>query len=86
VTGAFPETFPGAWQNIPLEVRRYLAQRLLDKSLAIHDGPAGLIKFLYAGTHIQGMSVAETYRITGESYWPFVVRDTEAWLAQRAAK
>lgn len=82
-TFEFPEQFPGAWQHLPLEVRRYLTQRLLDKALLLHDGPAGLIKFLYAGTERNGQRLS--YLTGGAECWAYVVQDTTAWLETKAA-
>lgn len=80
---AYPEHFPGAWQNIPLEVRRYLTARLLEQQLALHDGAAGLIKSLYSGRERPDLTLLESWRMSAERAWPFVVADTEAWLASR---
>ncbi len=80
----FPEHFPGAWHHIPLEVRRYLTQRLLEKSLVVHEGPAGLIKFLYAGTERNGQRLS--YLTGGAECWAYVVHDTQEWLAAKTAR
>lgn len=75
-----------AWQDLPIEVRRYLTKRLLEKSLFLHDGVAGMVKFLYAGSTLAGLTVAQTYGMKGHEFWPFIVQDTRAWLASRASR
>ncbi len=72
-----------AWQDMPLEVRRYLTRRLLDRALEIHEGPAGLIRFLYAGQPREGLSMAQTYVMTAHEFWPYVVADTRSALKDR---
>ena len=72
-----------AWQNMPIEIRRYLTARLLAKSLELHDGPAGLIRFLYAGTERNGQRLS--YLTGGAECWAYVVHDTREWLAKRTA-
>ncbi|HEX7828666.1 MAG TPA: hypothetical protein VF787_03385 [Thermoanaerobaculia bacterium] len=81
----FPAEFPGAWQNLPIEVRRFLTAKLLDRALAIHEGSEGLIKWLYAGTsRLDGKKSSETYALRGSEFWPVIVADTQVWIAQRA--
>lgn len=84
---AWPTEFPGAWQNVPVPIRRFLAMRLVQRSLEIHEGPAGLIKFLYAGTTRRGPDGARfrvSYLNDGADAWPFVLEDAAAWLASQS--
>lgn len=76
----FPAEFPGAWQNLPPAVRDFLAARLVEKALEIHDGPEGLIKFLYAGQKRPGAAKPLSYIARGREFWPHVVEDTKVWL------
>jgi hypothetical protein len=78
-----PEHFPGAWQNFPVEVRRYLTQRLLDEQLVLWGGSDGLIKHLYAGHDRDGLRPLDSYRMRGVDFWPFVLADTRAYLAKK---
>ena len=86
--------FPGAWQNMPLGVRAFLEAGLLKKSLEIHEGPAGLIEFLYRGVQRPDLtnpdfvhkSGAVRWTLTGKELWPLVLKDAETWLAQREAR
>lgn len=84
MTGAFPAEYPGAWQDIPLDVRRFLTAKTLDRQLILQDGPAGLIEWLYRGQPIAGGIVR--YQAPAKEIWPHVVADTEAWLKKRAAQ
>lgn len=81
-----PEEFPGAWQNLTIDVRRMLTQRLLDKSLELHGGSEGLIKFLYVGQAYETISRAEGYGARGRDFWPYVAQDTKLFIAKREAK
>lgn len=83
---AEPVAFTGAWGDIPLEVRRFLTQRLLDQALTLHDGPAGMIKFLYAGRERDGLLMSRSYTMSPLEFWPFVLEDARAWTMARAKK
>lgn len=74
-----PADFPGAWQNLPTEVRRYLLACLLGKSLQIH-GTAGLLKWIYAGT-VRPDGERCKFTTDGAAFWPCVVEDVPRWIA-----
>lgn len=77
----YPDHFPGAWQHFPVDVKRYLTARLLARCLEIHDGPADLIKWLYAGTERpDGQRLS--YLTGGAECWAWVVEDTRAWVVE----
>ncbi len=78
-----PAEFPGAWQNIPVDVRRMLTKKLLDKCLEVHGGADGLIRFIYAGTVRPGMKAMESYRWGGKEFWPFILEDTARFMIDR---
>lgn len=85
--------FPGAWQNYPVEVRRYLLARVMEKQIGIQGGPAGVIEWLYRGTRRRpeeiGTDVARgdtceiRYDVRAHQVWPLVVADARAWTAAR---
>lgn len=86
--------FPGAWQNLPIEVRRYLTQRALDKQLLIQDGSAGLIEWLYRGDQreeFKGHPAAHRsgiirFNASAKDIYDLVLADTKRWLIEREKK
>lgn len=77
--------FTGQWADVPLEVRRFLTQRLLDRALEIHDGPVGLIKWLYAGVEHDGLPLSRTYAMSARDFWPYILVDARRWTVARVA-
>lgn len=73
-----PDGFPGAWQDWPIEVKRFVTLLLLEKALELHDGPDGLVKFLYAGHRREGTRFAFTS--AGAAYWPWLRDDVQRWV------
>lgn len=71
-----------AWQNLPPHVRRFLVERLRDRMLEWHEGPIGLIRWLYAGT-TRPNGTRAAYNGTPEYYYRLVVEDLPAWHANR---
>ena len=63
-----------------------LTQRLLDKSLELHGGSEGLIKFLFVGREYPTITRAAGYVANGREFWPYVVEATKEFIAARAAK
>lgn len=79
-----PGAYPGSWEAMPVEVRRYLTARLLTASLSIHEGPTGLIKWLYAGTTrpaADGSPLRMPFTTQGIHMYSFVLEDAAAWVA-----
>lgn len=79
-----PDRFPGAWQDIPPIVRRFLVERLRDKMLAQHEGPAGLIMWLFAGEK-QADGTRVPYSADVEVYWQVVKQECLRWAQQGRA-
>lgn len=84
--------FPGAWQHFPVEVRRFLLARVMEKQMEIQDGPAGVIEWLYRGTTRRPDEVTiEVAKASGEIHynaradklWTLVCADARAWTIQR---
>ena len=60
-------------------------EKLVEKSLEIHEGSAGLMKFLYAGTVRPGATKPLSWVRSGAEFWPHVVEDTKVWLLKQSA-
>ncbi len=90
----FPDVFPGGWDRLPIEVRRFLTARVLEKQLAIQDGASGIIEWLYRGEEresFKGSPAARAsgvvrYNATAAELWSIVLQDTLAWQVARAAR
>jgi hypothetical protein len=77
---AIHDRFPGAWQNWSPEARALVTDLLVARCLEIHEGPAGLLKFLYAGT-VRGGKIVR-YMLPPSEYWRYLLED----LAERKAR
>lgn len=88
--------FPGAWQNLPKEVRMMLTARAIEKQMAIQGGSTGLIEWLYRGqqrpellaimpalVHKAGVV---RYNAAAKELYPLVLEDTKRYLAERAKR
>ncbi|HEY2851115.1 MAG TPA: hypothetical protein VGI97_14645 [Gemmatimonadaceae bacterium] len=79
---------------MPVEVKRYLSVRLVEKQLTIQGGLAGIIEWLYRGdqrAEFVGLPVAHPsgtirFDARGIELWPQVAADTKRWLDERASK
>lgn len=81
----YPEVMPGAWKLLPLDVRRMLTMKLVEKSLELH-GAEGLIKFLYVGKEYPTITRPAGCVAQGREFWPYVVADTKLFVASRTPK
>lgn len=79
----FPTHFPGAWQNLPPEVQRYITCKLLERQLLLHNGAVGLLQWLYRGSDRSNGRVAWVAAV--DEIWPLVIEDTRKWIAWRQA-
>lgn len=79
-----PLEYPGSWDAMPVDARRYVTALLLARMLDLHEGPAGLFQFLYAGTMrlVVGQPAARIpFTTNGRAMYPFLLEDTAAWAA-----
>ncbi len=79
---AIHDRFPGAWQNWSPEARALVTELLVARALEIHEGPAGLLKFLYAGTVREGKIVR--YLLKPSDYWRYLLEDLAERKGQEA--
>lgn len=84
--------FPGAWQHYPVEVRRFLLAKVMQKQMDVQDGPAGVIEWLYRGTERRPEEVTLAmanaageirYNTRAEQLWMLVVADAHAWALEQ---
>lgn len=81
----WPEYFPGAWQNFPDAIKRAVRAMLLERALLVHDGPAGLLKWMYVGTdRPNGQPVGFTRQ--AEDVWRYVLEDADRFVAEQEAR
>lgn len=82
---AIHDRFPGAWQHWPADAKALLTEKLVERALEIHDGPGGMLKFLYAGTVRGGKRVG--YMLPPTDYWRYLLEDLrERTDAEQPAK
>jgi hypothetical protein len=79
----FPAVMPGPTPAIPIEIRRFLTAKLLERQLELCEGWVGLVKDLYGG-QVRPDGQRLSYVADGRSFWQYVVADTDAWLLERA--
>lgn len=75
---------PSSSRDWPVEIRRYLTHRALQRLLESQGGWQELALWLYAGeTRPDGERVPYAPSIDG--VWPFILADAQAWQTARAA-
>jgi hypothetical protein len=73
-----PPEFPEKFEDLALDVRRYLTLRILEKQLELQGGPVGIFHWLYRGTERAG-GVRIAYNASAREIWPMVQSDAKAW-------
>lgn len=83
----WPERFPGAWQDWPVELQRAAARFLLDQWLADH-GPADLVKMLCVrGSRINPDDAqVVAYTDPPEAFWPIFLHQARAYHTARVVQ
>lgn len=74
---------PSSSDDWPVGVRRYLTHRLLQRTLEHYGGWQGVLQWLYAGTHRDGIS--HPYAAPADYWYPMAVEDAAAWQKEREA-
>lgn len=83
-----PDRLPSLAGDLPRAVKNMLMERLWSQQVQIRDGVNGVIESLYRG-EIRGDGQTKLrigYLAPARECWPFIVEDTQRFMAQRAAE
>ena len=78
-------TIHPAEARFPLMLRRYLTHLVIQRVLSQHEGWAGVLTWLYAGTVREGSAARIPYAATSEYLIPIATAEAESWERARKA-